>query len=60
MIRIMDVIGARMQNIGATYAALGRHGDALAYLEKSLDIVRRALPADDSIKSERCAYFLNF
>ncbi len=43
-----------------TYAALGRHGDALAYLEKSLDIVRRALPADDSIKSERYAYFLNF
>ena len=60
MIHIMDVLGVRMQNIGLTYAALGRHGDAVVFLEKSLDIVRRALPADDSIKSERYAYFLNF
>jgi hypothetical protein len=49
-----------MQNIGATYAALGRHGDAMVFLEKSLDIVQRALPADDPIISERCAYFFNF
>jgi hypothetical protein len=45
-----------MQNIGATYAALGRHGEALVFLEKSLDIVRRALPADDSITSNGCAF----
>ncbi len=52
----MDVLGMRMQNIGLTYAALGRHGDALVFFEKALDIVRRALPADDPVTSEGCAF----
>jgi hypothetical protein len=33
-----------MSNLAATYAALGRHHDALAMQEKMLEFWRRVLP----------------
>jgi hypothetical protein len=35
-----------MNNLAATYSALGRHADALALFEQVLEIRRRVLPAN--------------
>jgi hypothetical protein len=36
-----------MHNLAATYSALGRHQDALAMQEKTLEVQRRVLPEND-------------
>jgi hypothetical protein len=37
-------VGITMDNLAATYSALGRHQDALVLQEKALEIQRRVLP----------------
>ncbi len=37
-------LGAAMSNLAGTYSALGRHQDALAMQEKTLEFQRRVLP----------------
>jgi hypothetical protein len=39
-----SAIGTAMNNVAATYGALGRHQDALVLKEKTLEFWRRALP----------------
>jgi hypothetical protein len=39
-----SVLGTAMNNLAATYGALGRHQDALVLLEKTLEFRRRVLP----------------
>ncbi len=39
-----SVPGQAMDNLAATYSALGRHQDALVLLEKTLEFFRRVLP----------------
>ena len=38
------VVGQTMNNLAATYGALGRHQDALVLQEKTLEFQRRVLP----------------
>jgi hypothetical protein len=44
-----------MGNLAATYSALGRHADALAIQEKTLEFFRRVLRANHPDIGERCA-----
>ena len=37
-------LGDAMNNLAATYSALGRHQDALVMMEKTLEFRRRVLP----------------
>ncbi len=39
-----SVLGDAMNNVAATYVLLGRHQDALALQEKTLEFRRRVLP----------------
>ncbi len=39
-----SVKGAAMNNLAATFSALGRHRDALVLQEKTLEFRRRVLP----------------
>ena len=39
-----SVLGIAMNNLAATYSALGRHQDALVLKEKTLEFWRRVLP----------------
>ncbi len=39
-----SVLGDAMNNLAATYGALGRYQDALVLQEKTLDFRRRVLP----------------
>ncbi len=43
-----------MNNIAATYSALGRHADALAMREQVLEFFRRVLPAEHPHIGEGC------
>ncbi len=43
-----------MANLALTYSDLGRHADALAMGEKSLDYNRRVLPANHPHIGEGC------
>jgi hypothetical protein len=43
-----------MNNLAATYGALGRHADALAMGERALEFHRRVLPADHPDIGEGC------
>ena len=43
-----------MGNLATTYAALGRHADALAMTEQVLEFRRRVLPADHPSIGEGC------
>jgi hypothetical protein len=43
-----------MNNLVATYYALGRHADALAMCERVLEFQRRVLPADHPDIGEGC------
>ena len=43
-----------MNNLAATYSALGRHADAVALFEQVLEIRRRVLPADHPDIGEGC------
>ena len=43
-----------MNNLAATYTELGRHADALAMLERSLEFQRRVLPANHPDIGEGC------
>jgi hypothetical protein len=43
-----------MNNLAATYSALGRHADALAMGEKALEFNRRVLPANHPDTGEGC------
>jgi hypothetical protein len=40
----LSAIGQAMCNLADTYSALGRHQDALAMKEKTLEFMRRVLP----------------
>ncbi len=42
------IAGDSMGNLGSTYMALGRHQDALAMNEKTLELMRRVLPPNHS------------
>ena len=44
-----------MNNLAATYRALGRHADALAMGEQVLEFRRRVLPANHPGIGEGCA-----
>ena len=44
-----------MNNLAATYKALGRHVDALALFEQVLEFRRRVLPANHPDIGEGCA-----
>jgi len=44
-----------MNNLAATYRALGRHADALALFEQVLEFRRRVLPANHPSIGEGCA-----
>ena len=44
-----------MNNLAATYSALGRHADALAMEERVLELRRRVLPANHPELGECCA-----
>ncbi len=44
-----------MNNLAATYTALGRHADALALFEQVLEFRRRVLPANHPTVGEGCA-----
>ena len=44
-----------MNNLAATYSALGRHADALAMGEQVLEFLRRVLPANHPDIGEGCA-----
>ena len=44
-----------MNNLAATYRALGRHADALAMGEQLLEFFRRVLPANHPDIGEGCA-----
>ena len=44
-----------MNNLAATYRALGRHADALAMGEQVLEFRRRVLPANHPEIGEGCA-----
>jgi len=44
-----------MNNLAATYSALGRHADALAMEERVLEFRRRVLPANHPSIGEGCA-----
>ena len=45
MLRLtLSALGVAMTNLAKTYSALGRHQDALAMEEKTLDLMRRVLP----------------
>ncbi len=44
-----------MNNLAATYRALGRHADALALFEQVLEFQRRVLPANHPDIGEGCA-----
>ena len=43
-----------MSNLAATYSALGRHADALAMFERTLEFQRRVLPANHTELGEGC------
>ena len=43
-----------MNNLAATYYALGRHADALAMFERVLEFRRRVLPANHPEIGEGC------
>ena len=43
-----------MNNLAATYKALGRHADAVALLEQVLELRRRVLPANHPDIGEGC------
>ena len=43
-----------MNNLAATYRALGRHADALALFEQVLEFRRRVLPANHPSIGEGC------
>jgi hypothetical protein len=40
-------LGGAMSNLAGTYSYLGRHQDALAIQEKTLEFQRRVLPEND-------------
>ena len=44
-----------MNNLAATYSALGRHADAVAMGEQVLEFQRRVLPANHPDIGEGCA-----
>jgi hypothetical protein len=44
-----------MNNLAATYRALGRHADAVAMGEQALEFRRRVLPANHPHIGEGCA-----
>ncbi len=44
-----------MNNLAASYSALGRHADALAMKEQVLEFRRRVLPANHPEIGEGCA-----
>ena len=41
---MLSALGKAMSSLAATYSALGRHQDALAMKEKTLEFMRRVLP----------------
>jgi hypothetical protein len=41
---MLFALGIAMNNLAATYSTLGRHQDALAMQEKTLEFRRRMLP----------------
>ena len=41
---MLSALGVAMNNLALTYSALGRHQDALAMEEKTLEFGRRVLP----------------
>ncbi len=43
-----------MNNLAATYLALGRHADALVMMERVLEFRRRVLPANHPYIGEGC------
>ncbi len=43
-----------MNNLAMTYSALGRHADALAMMERVLELQRRVLPANHPSIGEGC------
>ena len=45
-----------MNNLAATYRALGRHADAVAMGEELLEFIRRVLPANHPDIGEGCAW----
>ncbi len=45
-----------MNNLAATYSALGRHADAVAMREEVLEFWRRVLPANHPDIGEGCAW----
>ena len=44
-----------MNNLAATYSALGRHADAVALFEQVLEFCRRVLPENHPHIGEGCA-----
>jgi hypothetical protein len=42
----LSALGGAMSNLAATYAALGRHQDALVVQQETLEFRRRVLPAN--------------
>ncbi len=50
MVRMtLCALGGVMVNLAGTYSALGRHQDALAMKEKTLEFLRRVLPENHPI-----------
>ena len=49
-----SVLGAAMGNLALTYRELGRHRDALALEEKTLEFHRRALPENHPYIGTSC------
>lgn len=43
---LADVAGETMNNLALTYSNLGRHEDALAFIQTAINILRRELPDD--------------
>jgi tetratricopeptide (TPR) repeat protein len=48
------ISGLAMNNLAATYTRLGRHADALAMFERTLEFQRRVLPANHPELGESC------